>query len=77
MKDREFIQLLNLYVDREITADDARRLEIEVASSPERRKVYDQYCRIQKACQLSGTVSQRPCTSMMVRHLTVITGNLM
>jgi anti-sigma factor RsiW len=50
MKDREFIRLLNLYVDREITADDALRLESEVASNPERRKVYDQYCRIQKAC---------------------------
>jgi hypothetical protein len=52
MKDREFISLLNLYVDREISADDARRLEAEVASNPERRKVYDQYCRMQRACRI-------------------------
>jgi hypothetical protein len=50
MNDREFIELLNLYVDREISAEDALRLEAEVASRPRRRNVYDQYCRIQKAC---------------------------
>jgi hypothetical protein len=50
MNDREFIELLNLYVDREISAEDALRLEAEVASRPRRRSIYDQYCRIQKAC---------------------------
>jgi hypothetical protein len=50
MNDREFIELLNLYVDREISAEDALRLEAEVALRPRRRNVYDQYCRIQKAC---------------------------
>jgi hypothetical protein len=50
MNDREFLELLNLYVDREISAEDAHRLEAEVASRPRRRNVYDQYCRIQKAC---------------------------
>jgi hypothetical protein len=50
MTDREFIELLNLYVDREIGAEDALRLESEVAADPRRREVYDQYCRIQKAC---------------------------
>jgi len=43
MKDREFIELLNLYVDREISAEDALRLEREVATDPKRREVYDQY----------------------------------
>jgi hypothetical protein len=52
MNDREFIELLNLYVDREISAEDARRLEAEVANHPGRREVYDQYCRIQKACSM-------------------------
>jgi hypothetical protein len=50
MNDREFIELLNLYVDREISAEDARRLEHEVANDPRRREVHDQYCRMQKAC---------------------------
>jgi hypothetical protein len=52
MNDQEFIELLNLYVDREIGAADALRLEAEVASDAKRRKIYDQYCRIQKACTL-------------------------
>jgi len=52
MNDKKFMELLNLYLDREIGADDALRLEAEVASNPARRKVYDQYCRMQKACSM-------------------------
>jgi anti-sigma factor RsiW len=52
MNDKEFISLLNLYVDREISADDALRLEKVVATNPRRREIYDQYCRIQKACSM-------------------------
>ncbi len=52
MKDSEFIELLNLYLDHEIAASDAARLEAEVQRSPERRRVYQEYCRIQKACTL-------------------------
>jgi anti-sigma factor RsiW len=52
MKDPEFIELLNLYVDREISAQDALRLEAEVVANPKRREVYDQYCRMQKACSM-------------------------
>lgn len=52
MKDSEFIELLNLYLDHEISADNAARLEAEVQSNPERRRVYQQYCRMQKACTL-------------------------
>jgi len=52
MKDPEFISLLNLYVDREISPEDALRLETEVLADPKRREVYDQYCRMQKACAM-------------------------
>lgn len=52
MNDREFIELLNLYVDHEISAEDSLRLEAEVVADPRRREVYDQYCRIQKACSM-------------------------
>jgi anti-sigma factor RsiW len=50
MKDSEFIELLNLYLDHEISPDKAARLEAEVARDPARRELYRQYCRIQKAC---------------------------
>lgn len=50
MNDRRFIELLNLYVDQELTDDEARALEHEIAQRPERRQVYTQYCRMQRAC---------------------------
>lgn len=52
MNDREFKELLNLYLDHEISGDDARRLELEVQKIPARRQRYLQYCRMQKACSL-------------------------
>ncbi len=55
MKDSEFIALLNLYLDHEINAADAARLEAEVQANPSRRKVYQQYCRMQKGCKLLAT----------------------
>lgn len=50
MNDRRFIELLNLYVDQELPEDAARQLENEIAQRPERRRVYSQYCRMQRAC---------------------------
>ena len=52
MKESEFIELLNLYLDHEISAADAVRLEAEVQNNPARCRVYQQYCRMQKACKL-------------------------
>ncbi len=54
MKDSEFIELLNLYLDHEISATDAAKLEAEVAGNPARRRLYQDYCRMQKACKLLG-----------------------
>lgn len=52
MNDREFIELLNLYIDSEISSEDALRLEAEVMARPDRREIYQQYCRMQKACSM-------------------------
>ncbi|WP_414664990.1 anti-sigma factor family protein [Horticoccus sp. 23ND18S-11] len=64
MKDSEFIELLNLYLDHEISAADSARLEAEVQTNPARRRVYQQYCRMQKACKLVAadfeTTADRP-----------------
>lgn len=64
MNDREFLELLNLYVDREISAEDALRLEAEVAADPRRREVHDQYCRMQKAC---SRLSEETYTASMAQ----------
>ncbi len=50
MKDSKFIELLNLYVDHQISAADAALLEAEIHRDPERRRIYRQYCQMQKAC---------------------------
>jgi anti-sigma factor RsiW len=52
MKDAKFIELLNLYVDHQISPEEAEQLEAEVRSSPERRRVYHEYCQMQKACSV-------------------------
>src|SRR5205823_1698019 len=63
MKDSEFTQLLNLYLDHEISAADAARLEAEVMSNPARRRVYQDYCRMQKACKLLASEFQSEAAS--------------
>lgn len=52
MKEPTFIELLNLYIDQQITPDDAARLEEEIQTNPRRRRVYQQYCRMHRACTI-------------------------
>jgi len=72
MNDAEFIELLNLYLDHEISAVDACRLEAEVTSNPARHKIYREYCQMQKACVVLAQASARetantPAESNVVR----------
>lgn len=55
MSEREFLELLNLYLDREITPEDADRLEREIRSDASRHRTYLQYCRMQQAVRLLGS----------------------
>lgn len=52
MKDRRFIELVNLYIDRQISADETAELEAEIQSNPRRRAVYRQYCQMHRATTL-------------------------
>lgn len=52
MKDARFTELVNLYVDRQISPDEAAELEAELQSNPRRRQVYQQYCRMHRATKL-------------------------
>jgi anti-sigma factor RsiW len=54
MKDSTFIELLNLYVDQEISSEQAVLLEHEIATNPQRKKVYQQYCRMHRATEVLG-----------------------
>ncbi len=52
MKDNRFIDLVNLYIDRQITAAETAELEAEIQSHPRRRAIYRQYCRMHRATTL-------------------------
>jgi len=55
MNEREFRELLNLYLDREITSANADRLEREVRSNAGRHRTYLQYCRMQQGVRRLGS----------------------
>jgi len=52
MKDNRFIELVNLYIDRQITGEEMELLEAEMQSNPRRRAVYRQYCQMNRATTL-------------------------
>jgi hypothetical protein len=49
MKDQRFIELVNLYIDRQITAKETAELEAEMQDNPRRRAIYRQYCQLHTA----------------------------
>lgn len=71
MNDRRFIELLNLYLDHHISAAEAAELEAEVLANPERKRTYDDYCRMQRACCLIGKRSRSlaPASAKLSRAL--------
>lgn len=52
MKEHRFIELINLYIDRQISEAEASELERELQSNPGRRQVYQKYCRMHRATQV-------------------------
>jgi hypothetical protein len=52
MKESRFIELLNLYIDRQITAAETAELEAELQRDPKRQVIYRQYCKIHSATKL-------------------------
>ena len=52
MKDHRFIELLNLYIDQQISPAEAVELETEMQANPSRRQTYRQYCQMHHATKL-------------------------
>jgi anti-sigma factor RsiW len=52
VKETKFIELLNLYIDQQISPEEAARLEEEIIANPRRRRTYKDYCRLHRACTL-------------------------
>lgn len=61
MTDDRFIELLNLYIDRELPPDQVSEIEDALAASPARQRIYAQYCKIEVACrQVLADPSETP-----------------
>lgn len=52
MNDSRFTELINLYIDRQITAAESAELEAEIRDNPARRQAYVEYCRLHRATRL-------------------------
>jgi len=52
VKESKFIELLNLYVDQQISPAEAAELEDEIMRSSQRQRTYRQYCKMHRACTL-------------------------
>ena len=57
MKDNRFIELLNLYIDRQITVAETTELEAEIQQNPKRQAVYRQH-RLLGGVQTETVVDQ-------------------
>jgi len=64
MKESRFIELINLYIDRQIGPEEAAELEAEIARSPAHRRTYLQYCRMHRACTLLFENFRAPATPL-------------
>ncbi len=64
MKESRFIELINLYIDRQIGPEEAAELEAEIARSPAHRRTYLQYCRMHRACTLLFEDFHAPATAL-------------
>ncbi len=71
MNEHRFIELLNLYVDQQLSPEEAAELEVEITRDPARRRTYLQYCRMQKACSqlFEYERSAAPATAVLTRAL--------
>lgn len=52
MKDTRFTELVNLYIDRQISPEETAELETEIQVNPRRRQIYQQYCHMHRATKL-------------------------
>ena len=71
MKDRRFLELVNLYLDGEISESEMGELEREIRSSAGRMDQYRRYCRMQKACMMLAEQHREmvPGTQGKIVHL--------
>lgn len=70
MKESRFLELVNLYLDGEITEAETNELEREIRSSAGRMEQYRRYCRMQRACMILAEESRKEVASQL--HANVV-----
>ena len=53
MTDERFSELVDLYLDKEISADELKLLKAELASNPNRMRAFSERCRLHQAMRLA------------------------
>src|SRR5262245_26789949 len=71
MNEPRFIELLNMYVDQQLSPQEAAELEAEIQNNPMRHRTYQQYCRMQKACAqlFENERSAAPASAALTRAM--------
>lgn len=71
MNESRFVELLNLYVDHELTPGEAAELEAELQRNPGRRRMLREYQQLQRGCErlLEADRALAPRTAEAVRAL--------
>ncbi len=76
MNKSRFIELLNLYLDNELSAEEADELLHETRRDPRRYELYLQYCRIHKACSSLDPILGEKTSSWSFRQLMYSVGGM-
>ncbi|OAM87103.1 hypothetical protein OH491_00915 [Termitidicoccus mucosus] len=71
MKEKRFIELLNLYVDHQLAPSETVELETELKSNQARYRTYLQYAHMQKACSILFETERcnAPSASILARAM--------
>lgn len=54
MSEKRFLELVNLYLDKEIAGEEREELERELEADSYRKEVFDRYCRLQDAAAVAS-----------------------
>ncbi len=76
MNSQRFTELLNLYLDDEISPQDLGDLMAETRRCEDRQRLFVDYCRIHKACVLLGDPSDRKGRNRSLRQVVYALGGL-
>lgn len=77
MNKRRFIERLNLFLDGELSTEEAEKLLAATRRNPEYHRIYLQYCQINQACATLGeTFTSSPGSRSLIRQRIYAVGGM-